>query len=196
MVERRQSRASRLTAVLHALMVVTIIIYPLAVWLGLKSWGIGILAPVLVGVFVLRLLTFRGKISQLTALGRTAAIAGVIFASASWLLHETQMLLYYPVAVNGLLLLLFGYSLIFPPPIVERLARLSQPELPPQAVQYTRRVTQVWCAFFIVNGAIALYTCLKGDIALWTLYNGGISYLLMGLLMGIEWIVRKRLQRG
>ena len=182
--------------VLHVLMVLLIIAYPFAVWLGLKNWGIGILAPILIVVFLLRLLTFRGKLSQFTALGKIIALSGVILAAASWLLHETQMLLYYPVAVNGFLLLLFGQSLFFPPPIVERLARLAQPELPDRAVSYTRRVTQVWCVFFIFNGAIALYTCLRGDIALWTLYNGGISYLLIGLLMGIEWIVRKRIQRG
>jgi len=189
-------QTSRLAMVLQVLMVLLIIAYPFAVWLGLNHWGIGILAPILIVVFLLRLLTFRGKLSQFTALGKIIALSGVILAATSWLLHETQMLLYYPVAVNGFLLLLFGQSLFFPPPIVERLARLAQPELPVRAVSYTRRVTQVWCVFFIFNGAVALYTCLRGDIALWTLYNGGISYLLIGLLMGIEWIVRKRIQRG
>ncbi|MDR3432166.1 MAG: hypothetical protein P4L95_09750 [Rouxiella aceris] len=189
-------RTLRLATVLQAMMVVLVIAYPLAVWLGLNQWGIGILAPILMAVFLLRLLTFRGKLSQFTALGKIIALSGVILAAASWLLHETQMLLYYPVAVNTFLLLLFGQSLFFSPPIVERLARLAQPELPAQAVSYTRRVTQVWCIFFMFNGAAALYTCLRGDIALWTLYNGGISYLLIGLLMGIEWIVRKRIQRG
>ncbi|MCC3703903.1 hypothetical protein [Rouxiella badensis] len=186
----------RLAALLHAVTVLVIIAYPLAVWLGLRNGGMGVLAPILMVTFILRLLTFRGKLSQLTALGRTLAAAGLLFAAASWLLHESQMLLYYPVVVNTLLLLLFGYSLLSPPPVVERLARLSQPDLPPKAVSYTRRVTQVWCVFFFLNGAIAFYTCLKGDVALWTLYNGGISYLLIGLLMGVEWIVRKRVQRA
>ncbi|MGB8666210.1 MAG: hypothetical protein WCD24_15885, partial [Serratia inhibens] len=109
---------------------------------------------------------------------------------------QTHWLLYYPVLVNVLLLLLFAYSLFAPPTVVERLARITEPQLDAAGVAYTRQVTQVWCGFFIVNGAIALATCLSGDIALWTLYNGGISYLLMGALMGIEWIVRKRVRRA
>ncbi|EIC83210.1 hypothetical protein [Serratia sp. M24T3] len=195
MTEGRLTPSSRLSACLQVITVTVVIAYPLVVWLGLKTWGESVLAPVLVMIFILRLLTFRGKLTQLTTLGRTVAITGIALGSASWLLHETQMLLYYPVVVNALLLLLFGYSLFVSPPIVERLARLSQPDLPPRGVKYTRRVTQVWCAFFIINGSIALFTCLFGDIAVWTLYNGGISYLLIGLLMGIEWTVRRWIQR-
>ena len=50
----------------------------------------------------------------------------------------------------------------------------------------------IWCLFFIVNGAIALVTVLSKNQALWTLYNGLISYLLMGTLLGGEWLYRKR----
>ncbi|WP_442976086.1 hypothetical protein [Rouxiella sp. T17] len=195
MNQDRPPRSFRLNTLLHVLMVLVLIAYPLAVNFGLKKWGVEILAPLLIAVFLLRLLTFRGKLSQLTALGKSIAITGLLLAAASGLLHETQMLLYYPVAVNGLLLLLFGYSLFSSPPIIERLARLTEPDLSPQGVRYTRRVTQVWCLFFIFNGGIALYTCLKGNLALWTFYNGGVSYLLIGLLMGIEWIVRKRVRK-
>ncbi|WP_371414338.1 hypothetical protein [Rahnella sp. Larv3_ips] len=175
--------------------IVAIVAYPVAVWSGLKTWGIGILAPLLGLVFILRLLTFRGKLSQLTFFGKAIAAAGIVLVAISALLRETSLLLYYPVAVNTLLFILFFSSLRARQSVVERLARLSEPDLSPAGVIYTRRVTQVWCLFFVCNGFLALYTCLKGDVALWALYNGGVSYLLIGLLMGIEWIVRKRLQR-
>nr|WP_208645925.1 hypothetical protein [Rahnella bruchi] len=176
-------------------MPVAVIAYPIAVWCGLKNWGTGVLAPMLIAVFILRLLTFRGKLSQLTFFGKAIAIVGIVLVATSVLLRETSMLLYYPVAVNALLLGVFFSSLSARQSLVERLARLSEPELPPRGVIYTRRVTQVWCVFFFCNGLMALYTCLKGDTDLWALYNGGISYLLIGLLMGIEWIVRKRLRQ-
>jgi len=176
-------------------MPVAVIVYPLAVWCGLKSWGISVLAPVLIAVFILRLLTFRGKLSQLTFFGKAIAASGIVLVASSLLLRETSMLLYYPVAVNALLLGVFFSSLYARQSLVERLARLNEPDLPPEGVVYTRRVTQVWCIFFLWNGSFALYTCLKGDMALWALYNGGISYLMIGLLMGIEWIVRKRLRQ-
>ncbi|MDT3251973.1 hypothetical protein QZQ97_13675 [Serratia sp. root2] len=188
-----------LNPVLRLLQAVTwlvLLLYPLAVWVGLTRWGITILAPLLVTVFTLRLLMLRGKLRQQMWLGKALAGVGILLALTSWGLKQTHWLLYYPVLVNVLLLLLFAYSLFAPPTVVERLARITEPQLDAAGVAYTRRVTQVWCVFFIVNGAIALATCLSGDIALWTLYNGGISYLLMGALMGIEWIVRKRIRRA
>ncbi|MGE6471369.1 hypothetical protein [Serratia sp. BW106] len=184
---------------LRLLQVVTwlvLLLYPLAVWVGLTRWGTTVLAPLLVTVFTLRLLVLRGKLRQQMWLGKALAIVGILLALASWALKQSHWLLYYPVLVNALLLLLFAYSLFVPPTVVERLARITEPQLDAAGVAYTRRVTQVWCGFFIVNGAIALATCLSGDIALWTLYNGGISYLLMGALMGIEWTVRKRIRRA
>lgn len=186
---------NRVATIIRWVTIVAIVAYPVAVWSGLKTWGIGILAPLLGLVFILRLLTFRGKLSQLTFFGKAIAAAGIVLVAISALLRETSLLLYYPVAVNTLLFILFFSSLRARQSVVERLARLSEPDLSPTGVIYTRRVTQVWCLFFVCNGFLALYTCLKGDVALWALYNGGVSYLLIGLLMGIEWIVRKRLQR-
>lgn len=173
-----------------------LLLYPLAVWVGLTHWGTALLAPLLVGGFSLRLLMLRGKLRQQMWLGKALALVGILLALASWALKQSHWLLYYPVLVNAILLLLFAYSLFAPPTVVERLARITEPQLDAAGIAYTRRVTQVWCGFFIVNGAIALTTCLSGDITLWTLYNGGISYLLMGALMGIEWIVRKRIRHA
>ncbi len=79
--------------------------------------------------------------------------------------------------------------------MIERFARLMEPEFPPEAVIYCRKVTMIWCGFFVVNGSIALVTALLGDIKIWTLYNGFISYLLMGLLFGIEYLVRRAVKR-
>lgn len=62
-------------------------------------------------------------------------------------------------------------------------------------MRYTRRVTQIWCLFFIVNGSIALLTALYGDMALWTAWNGMIAYLLIGALMAGEWLVRRRVMK-
>ena len=80
-------------------------------------------------------------------------------------------------------------------PIIERLARLQEPDLPPEGVRYTRKVTWAWCGFFIVNGGIAAWTALYADLAAWTLYNGCISYLLMGLMFAVEWLCRRRVRR-
>jgi uncharacterized membrane protein len=101
----------------------------------------------------------------------------------------------YPVLVNGALLAAFGYSLVSPPSMVERFARLSEPDLPPAAIGYTRRVTQVWCVFFVFNGAIALGTALWASQDVWALYTGVIAYVLMATLFGVEYLVRLRFKR-
>ncbi|MBL0910701.1 DNA gyrase subunit B, partial [Pectobacterium carotovorum] len=44
-------------------------------------------------------------------------------------------------------------------------------------------------------GSIAVLTCLVGNLYWWTLWNGVISYVLMGLLMGGEWLIRQRLRK-
>ena len=100
----------------------------------------------------------------------------------------------YPVLVNAGLLASFGYTLLRPPTMIERLARLHEPDLPPHAVRYTRRVTQVWCVFFVVNGGIAAATALWASPAAWALYNGVVAYGAMGLLMAGEWLVRRRVR--
>jgi uncharacterized membrane protein len=98
------------------------------------------------------------------------------------------------VLISAGLLSLFALSLKFGPPLVERLARLREPELPPHAVRYTRRVTQAWVLFFLGNGLIAAALTLWAPLAWWTLYNGLISYLLMGVLFAVEWLVRQRVR--
>jgi uncharacterized membrane protein len=80
-------------------------------------------------------------------------------------------------------------------PLVERLARLREPDLPPRAIRWTRRVTQIWCLFFIFNGSVALVTCLINNLLWWTWWNGLVSYLLMGLLMASEWLLRQRMRK-
>ena len=105
----------------------------------------------------------------------------------------------YPAMVNVVMLGVFSYSLLRPPSIVERFARLAllarrAPELSTRGIIYTRSVTKWWCLFFIFNGLTALVTALWADDKTWAIYNGMIAYILMGSLMGIEWLIRQRAQ--
>ena len=108
---------------------------------------------------------------------------------------EPALLRWYPVLINLLLLGLFALSLKIGPPLVERLARLREPELPAVAVHYTRQVTKVWALFFLGNGLITVALTLWAPLFWWTLYTGLISYGLIGLLFAGEWLVRQRVRR-
>jgi uncharacterized membrane protein len=103
----------------------------------------------------------------------------------------------YPLMVSGVLLTQFGNSLLNPPTIIERFASLAQrgAALPPDVVKYCRKVTWVWVGFFIFNISVSGLTALVDNWELWTLYNGLISYILIGILMGGEWLVRRHVQK-
>jgi len=162
--------------------------YPLLVYLGLAHAEPRALALLLLGLALARYLASRSQ----QALG--LALAGLLLAALTAWSNQLLPLKLYPVAVSAALLMLFGLSLWKGPTVVERLARLQEPNLDAHGVAYTRRVTQVWCGFFVLNGSIALYTALWASDATWALYNGLISYGLMGLLMGGEWLLRRRVR--
>jgi uncharacterized membrane protein len=164
--------------------------YPLAVWLSEGRVEPRLMAGLLVLVGLTRLTA--PPFDHVTGwwLGATAILVIV----AVWANGSLPLKL-YPVLVNGALLAMFAYSLVAPPTVVERLARLREPDLPPQAIAYTRRVTQMWCGFFVINGCAALLTALYASSALWWFYNGFVAYLLIGLLFAGEYCVRRRFKR-
>jgi uncharacterized membrane protein len=102
----------------------------------------------------------------------------------------------YPVAVSAVLFAYFFRSLFAPQTVVERMARLRNPELGPEGVSYTRKVTKIWCVFFVLNGALALGLALWGSDRAWALYTGLIAYILMGMLFAGEWLVRRRVMHA
>lgn len=182
--------AGRLLTVALGLLLV---LYPLLVYVGIQHLGPRVLAAVLLVAATARLLV--------------AKMTGQSLGNSSWLLlaaagatavtlatGSVLGLKFYPVLVSGVMLAIFGYSLWRPPSMIERFARLQQADLPDHAIPYTRKVTWVWCGFFVFNGAIASATVFMSD-QLWALYNGLLSYLLIGLLMAGEYLIRRRVQK-
>ncbi|MFF5863648.1 hypothetical protein [Pseudomonas sp. NPDC012596] len=164
------------------------VLYPFAVYFGMAHfapWQFGLLLGAL---WLARVLSSRRPGSQ------WMAVAALSFCALLGLFDSPQLLRWYPVLVNSFLLALFGSSLLRGMPMAERLARLREPRLPPRAVRYTRRVTQVWCGFFLVNGLIAAGLTLWAPLSWWTLYNGLIAYAAMGLLFAVEWRIRQRVR--
>ena len=149
------------------LAVLLTLIYPLTIWFAEGRIEPRVLAGVLLLAGFARL--FSVKISQTTRWWMGATILLVLLAVWSNAIFPLKL---YPVIVNATLCGVFAYSLVIPPTTIERIARLRDPQLPAPAIAYTRRVTQVWCVFFFVNSAIALYTALYASSALWSFYNG------------------------
>jgi uncharacterized membrane protein len=180
------------------------VLYPLVVYFGLTRFQ-----PRYVALFVGFLLLLRlvagnaygslpGKeapgTADATSFSRnlqvitTFIIMGLVayvFAS-----NRAASLKLYPVVVSFSLLLGFAWSLLYPPSVIERIARISEPQLPAAGVRYTRKITLVWCVFFLCNGLAALYTAVFASFETWALYNGLIAYALIACLLGGELLYR------
>ena len=188
--------AARLPGLVLSLLVgLSVVAYPFLIYWGLSRFSIPALALVLVGLYLLRFL-WVGRRDPGAARRFLPMLAAVLVVCGLALWHRDEgFFLYYPVLVNVILLMVFGTTLNKPPSMIERFARLREPNLPPEGVVYCRKVTKIWCIFFIANGTISLITILSGSMQWWTLYNGLVSYLLMGLLFGLELVVRIRFKK-
>ena len=171
-------------------------VYPICVFFGLKYLQPRYIGLVILIILIARFATeikqmsFKGvrSIFPLTAAGITVCLLVLVF-------NQQLLVMLFPVLINLVLLTTFSLSLVHPPSMVERIARLSEPDLPEEAIDYTRNVTAVWVIFFLINGSIATYTTFYASLEVWTLYNGLIAYVLMGAIFGIEYTVRTVLRR-
>ncbi|WP_266159189.1 hypothetical protein [Dyella silvatica] len=166
------------------------VLYPFVVYFGMDKVSPPMYALVLGAIWLIRAPALLRQPGGRWMVGAALAYCALLgFSGNESLLH------WYPTLISALLLCAFGLSLKFGPPVVERIARVSEPDLPPHAVRYTRKVTWVWVGFFIFNGMTSALLSFYAPLSWWTLYNGLIAYFIMGALFGGEWLFRKRLRR-
>lgn len=96
---------------------------------------------------------------------------------------------YYPPIMNLFIFSVFFISLFRKETVIQKIARLCEGELSEKTAIYTRNLTYVWCVFLFINFTISVITIFLPD-NIWILYNGFISYMLVGLLFAVEYIVR------
>lgn len=187
------------------LFVVISILYPIIVFACLVIFNVPIktfsLFVVFIGLLYLLLATsknekkgFGNRIKSNLKLFISAALlltAGIICLITG----KTLFIKLYPVIMNLIFLFTFGSTLFLPPNMCFRLACLSDRKLSTSLIarrveKYCWKVTAIWCVFFILNGIVALITVLSNDDKMWSIYNGGISYGLMGVLFAVEFLIR------
>ena len=169
------------------------IAYPFLVYFGLRLVSPIVMVAGLLILLMLRFLFDRGG-SVRKRLAPVFAVAGIgVLALVA--LSPLAGLKAYPILVSLGFAGLFASSLISPPTIVERIARLREPDLPASAIPYLRNVTMAWIVFFLTNAAISAATAFSGSLEAWTLYNGLISYLLIGAMFAGEFSVRYFVRR-
>jgi uncharacterized membrane protein len=161
------------------------ILLPLSIWVfklfGIPFW--------LAGIFLVPLIFLKKN----PYWGRSLAFMALVLGGASLLLRTPDFVYFYPVVVNTVLLAVFVSSLFSQQTIVEKIARVKDARFSDREIPYARKVTLAWSLFFLVNGCIALATVFMEDKFYWSIYNGAVSYVLMGLMFAGELYCRKRL---
>lgn len=183
-------KGQQLKAIAVTLIAILTLCYPLLVYWGLNNFDISILA--IAGIFLvvtqLILRSIQTKNNFKIFLPLTIGLVTTYFMA--YFLKNSLYMKFTPVLINLNFFILFAMSIFNPPTMIERFARIRFKDLPPEAIPYCRKVTFIWMAFFVVNGSIALWT-VSQDFRVWTLYNGIIAYILMGILFGAEFIYRE-----
>jgi uncharacterized membrane protein len=154
------------------------------------------------------------------ALRSGRALAWIVLAAAAWGLRVAvasgqamSLLMLPPVLLNGFMAWLFGRTLRDGQmPLIERAARAMRgpgANLADEVVAYTRGVTQAWTALFVlltaVNLALAALARPGGlllaagfdpgvsvPLGAWSLFANVLSYVFIGALFAIEFVVRGR----
>ncbi|MGB0935874.1 MAG: hypothetical protein ACPGTQ_00380 [Colwellia sp.] len=178
----------------NIILAIIAIAYPFIIYYGLAYIEPAVMAGVFAVFFIVRYLNQKHSKFSLPHLN---IILGVVLTLLiySAIANSAMALKFYPVIVSLCFLGVFAYSLYKPPSVVEMIARLHE-DIDSEGVLYTRKVTLVWCCFFICNAFISSLTVFHPDESLWLLYNGLVSYLLMGLLMAAEFTVRYFVKRA
>lgn len=104
------------------------------------------------------------------------------------------ILKYYPPICNTFFFLTFTISLFTKETVIQKFAKMIDKNLDKRALIYTRKVTYAWSFFTFINLLISIWTISQSD-RIWLIYNGCISYILIGLLFIIEYSIRLSLRR-
>ena len=173
--------------VIRFLVVVIALLYPFIVYFGITHLSPSLLAGLLAAVVLLRVL-----VADLSTKHKLMALSAVVVVFIfHWLMKGgTNSLMFYPVLLNVVLLLVFGLSLFKKQSLIETIARKRRMDVGPHNLRYLRVLTAVWTGFFALSVIISTFTVIVGDMDVWLLYNGLGSYLLMGVLIVGELIVR------
>ena len=190
------------------------VVYPLLVWWGLERYRARTIALVGLVVLVASLVSrvfaalpsssrqppgsgparesrVRERLGHLFVILRVPLVIVTMLALAA-LLDDARLLELVPVAINVALLFTFGLTLRGEVSMIERFARLQDPDLGAPQQAHCRQFTKVWTVFFTLNAAVTLALALAAPRRWWATYTGGVAYGLMGLLFAGEYLLRHK----
>ena len=96
---------------------------------------------------------------------------------------------FYPVIINLFFFMCFLFSNFRKKSIIQLIAEKIDGELPVELVLYTQKLNWVWTVVTGINFFLSVVTLFLNN-TFWALYNGCISYFLVGMTFLIEYPIR------
>ena len=167
------------------------LLYPVIVYVGRA-----IVPPLAFVAAALALIGLRlATLPPMQRVSRVPLLSAATIIAALAALDAPLAVKAYPAAVSLAAATVFGATLLHPPSLIERFARWREPDLPPAAQSYCRKVTIVWTAWLMTNTIVAAVLSLPGHDEAWALWTGLVAYFFMAALFAGEIVVR-RFARG
>lgn len=175
-----------LTIITKFLFGIFIVAYPFVVFYALQQN----IAVKFIGLVLLIAVLFsfiRNKNKYMLTLGLTLCFCVIFF-------NQEIFLKLYPVLMNACVCGIFALSLRKTPVITQIAQKMCKKPLEKHQLIYTKHATQAWAIFMFINTIISFITIFLST-KIWTVYNGFISYILIGIMMLCEYTIRKRINR-
>jgi uncharacterized membrane protein len=163
------------------------ITYPFLVYFGIQRFNASTFA-----IIILIALAVRGysTMAMLNVWQAASLIVLVTYSLVTAILNSQLMLLFYPVVASISIACVFFVSLKDKQPLLEKIAERMGEVINKHAQHYLYWLTFIWGILLVINGVIAAYTTFYLTLKQWALYNGFISYILLGSFFMIELIFR------
>jgi uncharacterized membrane protein len=164
------------------------VIYSLAVYFFHDRASALVFISIALALIVGRLILARSPIARLWRLPLGIAAGALILLA---LRDQRMATKAYPVIISLAASATFAWSLLRPPSLIERFARIRRSQLPEGTIAYCRKVTVLWAAWLFFNACIAAALGEWSSLKLWTLWTGILSYVVSGSLLVGEMIFRR-----
>jgi uncharacterized membrane protein len=180
-----QVKAGRLKCIVKGVTMTTLfLLYPYLVYKGIEKGVVWLAPSIFAGIFLYQAVLAKKVRIRL----RKLLIASLLLAGSYYLQSVTAKVL--PVLIQLMLLYFFARTLVKGPPFIESFVRLEFSHLPDEVVRYCRQLTWLWSGFFAFNALVCTGLAIWGPDAWWTLFNGVMIYVMIGLLTLGEYIYR------
>jgi len=142
---------------------------------------------------------YKGK--HTAALFICPVILCAIGAISLFLDENPVVIKLYPALADLAYLTIMITSFFFPPPLayyfIDIFDKSIKTKIPEKMFgSYCYKASFAWCVYFVIDGIVAVITAFYSSNFVWAVYNGGVTYCIMGLIFAGEFVILKMIVKS